>query len=197
MMRISRLIGTQVTDQEGRQIGSIEDVWLTSGGEISHLTVRVRRQVGDLQPGTYFVPADAVSRQGENLQLQQTENLTRVEGGGRPAQVAQSSIRGSALMQYRLIDQGGEEIGSIEDIVVDLEQGTIAYTAVSLSGGQLGAQQQYIAIPYDDIWYNLSQQTVTLNVTRQEVEQAGTAAGFSPDSWPSEANRQWKQQIEE
>ena len=197
MMRVSQLSESQVMGPQNQQVGQVQDVWLTSGGEVSYLVLDIRQGIGNQDPGTYLASPDAVEVQNNQVSLQQTQGLTRVEGEGRPQQVAQSSVRASDLMEYRLVGQNGEQLGTIEDIAVDMQQGRVLYTAVSFSVGQLGAEQRMVAVPYSDILYNLNDQTVTINVTPQALEQAPSDIGFSQGNWPNSANQQWRQQLQQ
>ena len=82
-------------------------------------------------------------------------------------------------------------------MVVDARQGRVIYAAVAFEGGQLGARQRLVAVPYSDIRYDLGEGTVTLDVTRRQLEQAPADIGFTQDDWPDSASRQWSQLLQQ
>jgi sporulation protein YlmC with PRC-barrel domain len=98
------------------------------------------------------------------------------------------SIQASSLLQFNLLNDQGQNIGTIQDIVLNLQSGEVSYVAVNFSS-LLGAGEKVFAVPYDDIWYNLNDRTVTIyNINASALEQK---AGISQDNWPETADPNW------
>lgn len=65
----------------------------------------------------------------------------------------------------------GERIGSIEDVVVDVRKGQVAYAIVGV-GGFLGAGEKNVAVPWDRLRPGQEAQSFVLNVDRQTLQNA-------------------------
>ncbi|MGH9763260.1 MAG: PRC-barrel domain-containing protein, partial [Blastocatellia bacterium] len=81
----------------------------------------------------------------------------------------------------KVINQQNEDLGKIEDIVIDAAAGRITYAVLSF-GGFLGMGDKYFAIPWDALRFNLSDKHAILNVDKKILE---SAPGFDKDSWPN------------
>ncbi|HEY0652022.1 MAG TPA: PRC-barrel domain-containing protein [Chryseosolibacter sp.] len=54
----------------------------------------------------------------------------------------------SSLIGDTIFNPGGENLGKIKDIIIDLSKGSIDYIVIE-SGGFLGMNQKYLAVPAD------------------------------------------------
>ena len=121
-----------------------------------------------------------------------TERQTTTEGKTDRLSVYKTSD----VLGMHVRNQQGENLGKIEDLVVDLKSGQIRYAALSF-GGVLGIGDKLFAVP----WQSLSLQKsldsddhdLTLNVSKDALE---NAPGFAKDNWPDVANPQWASQID-
>ena len=91
----------------------------------------------------------------------------------------------------KVINQQNEDLGKIEDIVIDADAGRIAYAVLSF-GGFLGLGDKYFAIPWEALRFNLSDKHALLNVDKKVLE---NAPGFSKENWPNMADATWGNQI--
>lgn len=91
-------------------------------------------------------------------------------------------------------NQQGEKLGSIDDLVINLETGKVAYAALSV-GGVLGIGDKLFAVPYSELTFEHGKDglDVVLNVSKERLE---AAPGFNKDQWPDFANPEWKNQVE-
>ncbi len=96
-------------------------------------------------------------------------------------------IRGKDLTDYSVRNPRGEDLGSIKDVMIDINEGCIAYAALSF-GGVMGFGDKLFAIPWEALQYNPSNDTFTLDVTKERLE---NAPGFDKDRWPTTAERGW------
>ena len=81
----------------------------------------------------------------------------------------------------------GDDLGQIEEIVIDLDNGRVAY-AVLAAGGFLGMGEKYFAIPWDRLTVDLDNKEVVINVDRDLLE---NAPGFDKDNWPEATDNAW------
>ncbi|MBZ5788729.1 PRC-barrel domain-containing protein [Burkholderia sp. D-99] len=89
-----------------------------------------------------------------------------------------------ALKGSKIIASGGEDIGNVFDIVLDLHHGRIAY-AVASSGG---VGEMLCAIPWSAMKYDIDDKCFHLDVTAAHVK--GTP-GFDDEHWPVMTQSQW------
>ncbi|MEW5728079.1 MAG: PRC-barrel domain-containing protein [Pseudomonadota bacterium] len=76
------------------------------------------------------------------------------------------SIKGSAVL-----NASGERIGDIQDIVLDVKQGSAEFAVVGV-GGFLGVGEKNVAVPWDRLRPADRPQSFVLDVDRQTLEQA-------------------------
>lgn len=123
---------------------------------------------------------------------QQQEQLQQPGQAGQ-----QQMMRVSELTQLNVRNQQGEELGSIEDVVIDMQSGEVRYAALSY-GGFLGIGAKMFAVPFEAFRFEHDPQRDTmvaiLNVPRQELE---TAPGFDQNAWPAQGDERFQQAAEQ
>jgi sporulation protein YlmC with PRC-barrel domain len=77
----------------------------------------------------------------------------------------------------------GEDLGKIEDIMLDVPTGRIAYAVLSF-GGFLGIGSKLFAVPWEALRLDRRNDEFVLDVDRQRLE---NAPGFDKDNWPDMA----------
>jgi sporulation protein YlmC with PRC-barrel domain len=80
-----------------------------------------------------------------------------------------------------------ETLGKVEDFMIDLEGGRIAYAVVS-HGGVLGVNQKLFAIPWSAFRLDTDNHDFVLDVDKDVLK---NAEGFDKDNWPNTADRAW------
>ncbi|MFO0753362.1 MAG: PRC-barrel domain-containing protein [Thermodesulfovibrionales bacterium] len=96
-------------------------------------------------------------------------------------------LRGSKFIGMDVKNRAGEDLGDIEDVMIDLSAGRIAYAVLSF-GGFLGLGDKFFAIPPDVLEYNEVDDELILNVDKNSLE---NAPGFDKENWPDMADRTW------
>ena len=91
------------------------------------------------------------------------------------------------LIGCSVVNPQNEDLGQIEDLVLDAGAGRIAYAVLSL-GGLLGMGGKYFAIPWNAFHFNLSEKRAILKADRKALE---NAPGFDKDNWPNMADLTW------
>lgn len=82
-----------------------------------------------------------------------------------------SELRGDWVLGARVTSTSGESIGSIEDLIIDEEDGSIIAAVVSV-GGFLGFGSKQIAVDWSELGINWDANEITLALTREEAEAA-------------------------
>ena len=93
----------------------------------------------------------------------------------------------STLEGNPVINLEGEKLGSIEEIMLDVPMGRIAYAVLS-SGGFLGVGDKLFAIPWNALTLDTDNKCFLLDVSKERLEKA---PGFDKDHWPSLADHTW------
>lgn len=93
----------------------------------------------------------------------------------------------SSLAHQRVVNAAGEDLGRVEELMVDVESGRIAYAVLSF-GGFLGFADKLFAIPFEALAIDNEHERFELDVPRERLEQA---QGFYKDDWPDFADRRW------
>jgi sporulation protein YlmC with PRC-barrel domain len=89
-------------------------------------------------------------------------------------------IRVTKLLDANVRNAKGEKIGEIEDLVIDRDEGVVAYGVLSF-GGFLGIGEKYFAIPFQSIKRSDDDKFVVLDVSKDQLEHA---PNFTGDAWP-------------
>ena len=85
-----------------------------------------------------------------------------------------------------------ETLGTIEDIMIDIQTGRIRYAVVA-SGGFLGMGQRLFAIPWNAFTQDTHNKRFILDVDARRLK---SAPGFDKDDWPNMADPTWNSTIE-
>jgi len=85
-----------------------------------------------------------------------------------------------------------EKLGTIQDIMLDMQTGKIRYAVLS-SGGFLGMGDRLFAIPWKALKQDKDNKRFVLDVKLQRMKDA---PGFDKDHWPNMAEEKWNSNIE-
>lgn len=102
-----------------------------------------------------------------------------------PEVLSASTIEGD-----KVVNEKGEDLGSIKDIMIDLDDGSVSYVVLSF-GGFLGLGDKYFGVPWQAIHKDPGSHNFILNVDKERLE---NAPGFDKDRWPGttdEAHREY------
>ena len=111
---------------------------------------------------------------------------------GTPDYSAVMKISDVTGMAVRNPDQ--EDLGKIEELVINVNGGQVRYAALSF-GGVLGLGDKMFAIPWDALQFkqNADESFFILSVSKERLKRA---PGFDKDDWPDTANPNWRQEID-
>ena len=93
-------------------------------------------------------------------------------------------LSASTLAGDHVRNRAGEGLGAIEEIMLDVSSGHIAYAVLSF-GGFLGIGAKLFAVPWSALEINEGEHQFILNVDRKTLE---NAPGFDKDNWPDMAD---------
>jgi sporulation protein YlmC with PRC-barrel domain len=96
-------------------------------------------------------------------------------------------LRGQFLFTYRVRNPQGEDLGKIEEIIIDMDLGRVAYAILSF-GGFLGVGNKWVPVPWDSLVLHQDEKVLVLNIEKEKIQKA---PNFEPATLPDLANRQW------
>jgi sporulation protein YlmC with PRC-barrel domain len=106
--------------------------------------------------------------------------------GPGPEVMAADTLEGD-----RVVNPRGEELGTIAEIMIDVQRGTVAYAVMS-SGGFLGLGDKLFAIPWSALTLDADRHCFVLDADKERFEKA---PGFDKDHWPSMADDRWAHEV--
>lgn len=89
-------------------------------------------------------------------------------------------LSATTLIGDEVVNAANESLGKIEDIMLDLGRGRIAYAVLSF-GGFLGMGSKLFAVPWDALAVDTTNKNFRLDVPKDKLE---AAPGFDKDQWP-------------
>lgn len=102
--------------------------------------------------------------------------------GPGPRIMSSSTLEGNEVRNRR-----GDKLGAVEEIMLDVSTGRIAY-AVLAAGGFLGIGDKLFAIPWQALTLDTDNECFILDVDKERLE---NAPGFDKDHWPAMADQRW------
>jgi len=103
-----------------------------------------------------------------------------------PEVLSATSIIGDTVRNHQ-----GEDLGDIEELMINLRDGCIAYAVLSF-GGIAGLGNKLFAIPWKALSLRPDEHTFILDVRKEKLEDA---PGFDKDNWPNMADIDWANKV--
>lgn len=103
--------------------------------------------------------------------------------------------RTGVLIGTPVRNREGEDLGTIEEVMIDVENGHVAYLVLSF-GGFLGMGDKLFAIPWDRVALKFGERGKFFLIPI-ERDRLRTAPGFDKDNWPDMSDPQWIAQTED
>jgi sporulation protein YlmC with PRC-barrel domain len=130
---------------------------------------------GTLNPGAQTLPETSRQVPEESSAISRDDVRDGFEQENQRRVLAASTLTGD-----RVRNSVGESLGKIEEIMLDIQTGRIAYAVLSF-GGFLGIGNKLLAVPWSALQIDTSEHEFILDVDRGTLE---NAPGFDKDNWP-------------
>ena len=116
----------------------------------------------------------------------QTEKIRQTDTQRKYRRVlAASTLAGDVVK-----NSAGEDLGKLDEIMIDIPTGRVAYAVLSF-GGFLRMGNKLFAVPWDLLTVDEDQKYFVLDVEKSHLE---NAPGFDKDNWPDMADPNWKKE---
>ena len=102
------------------------------------------------------------------------------QAGANIAVQAPQAILLSKLMDFNIRNSNGDDLGSLEDIVIDWQHSRLAYPIMSF-GGFLGIGDKWFVIPFDAVTLDPVNNNFIFDVDKRSL---GKCAGIQPGPTP-------------
>lgn len=86
----------------------------------------------------------------------------------------------SSMEGDKVVNEVGDKLGDIKDVMIDMKTGTVAYVVLSF-GGFLGMGNKLFGVPLEAMRKKPDEHAFILNVKKERLE---NAPGFDKDNWP-------------
>lgn len=100
--------------------------------------------------------------------------------------------RAKTVIGMNVKNPQGEALGKIHDLVLNFDDGDIAYVVIS-SGGLLGVGDTLRAVPWKALSLNTQADGFVLNIDQTAWKKAPS---FKDNDWPEVADRDWNRQLD-
>ncbi|MBI1259534.1 MAG: PRC-barrel domain containing protein [Chloroflexi bacterium] len=97
----------------------------------------------------------------------------------------------STLMGDKVLNFQNEEIGKLEEIMIDIHTGRIAYAVISF-GGLLGIGNKLFAVPWSALRVDTDRECVVMDADKERLK---NAPGFDKNDWPETPNGEWYHEV--
>jgi sporulation protein YlmC with PRC-barrel domain len=91
------------------------------------------------------------------------------------------------LERYELVNEKGQDLGQVQNFVVDMLAGRIALVIVAF-GGMLGISDKWFAMPWEIMAWSPEHKKFVLDMPQKVLE---TAPGMNKATWMEEINSDW------
>jgi len=100
-----------------------------------------------------------------------------------PKVLSASTLKGDKVTNVK-----GEDLGTVEEIMLDLERGRVAFVVLSFGRVNWMPNNKLFAVPWEALTISFHDKKFILNVSQETLK---SAAGFDRDKWPDVADFGW------
>lgn len=100
------------------------------------------------------------------------------------------TLRLAELKRFDIENTAGEDLGNIDELLLNVGSGNIPYAVISF-GGFLGIGDKLISIPWDQFNVDAQQRRINLDIPKDRLE---NAPSFERNNWP-DFNADWQTRV--
>lgn len=119
-------------------------------------------------------------------------NRSIPEPGGKRSRLPEPQLISAGMLTgEKVVDTRNSTLGKINEIMIDVASGRIAYAVMSCNGIP-SAGEKLFAIPWQALELDAENECFVLDIDKERLERA---PGFNQDHWPSMADPKWGARI--
>jgi sporulation protein YlmC with PRC-barrel domain len=111
--------------------------------------------------------------------------------GSRVGTETPRTLSATTIIGDKVVNGYGEDLGKIEELMIDLENSRVGYAVLSF-GGLLGIGDKLFAIPLEALRLDAENHRFILDIDRERLEQA---PGFDKDEWPEADDLGYRREV--
>ncbi len=96
-----------------------------------------------------------------------------------------TALSATTLIGDSVVNRKGEDLGKIEDLMIEPEQGRVSYAVLSF-GGFLGVGDKLFAVPMQTLKLSREDKRFILDADKEKLK---NAPGFDKNNWPDVSDR--------
>ena len=210
-IRLSEAIGIALSNSAGDITGTLNDLVVTPQGDIPYAVVAFTAPADVATQDQYLVPVENISVASTGMEATldlaaaDIQGLQKLENGQLPAELAMAAAAPEApaaeapaaeapaaaghflatqLQGIAVMGANDQELGTVQDAMMDLAGKKIAYVALA-PAGILGLGDKMFAVPVDQISnIDVNQGRMMVNISQDQLR---SNEGFTQDQWPNQA----------
>jgi sporulation protein YlmC with PRC-barrel domain len=136
------------------------------------------------------------AKTGQSQQQMQGQKGAQQQQGQQDKQAQQAKkirdMRASKLVGANVKNPKGEDLGSVQDLIVNADDAKVDYAIIAF-GGTLGFGEKLFAYPMDRLQPATTGSDLVLKASKQEME---NAPGFDRSTWPSWGSGGYRGEVE-
>ena len=101
------------------------------------------------------------------------------------------NLSANTLIGDDVKNAAGENLGKIEDLMIDVNGSEVNYAVLSF-GGFMGIGDKLFAVPLKAMQLDTENKCFVLNESKERLE---NAPGFDKDNWPNHSDPKWTTQV--
>lgn len=90
------------------------------------------------------------------------------------------TLGATTLLHDKVVNLSGQYVGKIEELMIDVTTGRVAYAVLS-HGGILGIGNKLFALPWSALTVDEAKKRFVINVSREALDRM---PGFDKEHWP-------------
>ncbi len=100
-------------------------------------------------------------------------------------------LSASSLSSDDVVNTAGEKLGSIKELMLDIDSGKICYAVLSF-GGFLSIGEKLFAVPWSALKVDTENKRLVMDADEDRLKKA---PGFDAENWPNMADSTWEESV--
>lgn len=100
-------------------------------------------------------------------------------------------LSATSLQGNKVRNAKGEDLGKVEDFMLDTSTGEVSYAVLSF-GGVMGIGDKLFAVPLQAMRADTEKHEFILDESKERLEKA---PGFDKDNWPETGDNNWHREV--
>lgn len=119
--------------------------------------------------------------------MNDTINVDAINAGRSGTRV----LSASSLASDDVYNPKGEKLGSIKELMLDIDSGKVCYAVLSF-GGFLSVGEKLFAVPWSALTVDTQNKRLVMDTDEDRLK---NAPGFDSNNWPNMADATWEKSV--